>query len=167
MIHRSLHTLSVAAVAITFATVLTRADQVRRQGSAEVPLEVSLKVGGAAYVAKGQGACTHARQASIYDVRAEMWSVRQTGEGGSSVELTFWKPSDGSASMFSLSLNATKSVSISTVKGGQVTGSGSVNLSPSAKGGTFTVDAKTRAGEAVAGTIKCEAFTPAIAEGGD
>ena len=48
-----------------------------------------------------------------------------------------------------------------------MTGTGTVILSTSAKGGTFTVAAKTTAGEAIAGTIKCEAFTPAIAEGGD
>jgi hypothetical protein len=120
-----------------------------------------------AYEAKGQGSCTHAPKASIYGVLAEMWSVRQRGDARSSVDLTFWKPSDGSASMFSLSVNHTKSASVSTVKGGQVSGSGTVTLSTAAKGGTFTVAAKTRAGEAVTGTIKCAAFTPAIAEGGD
>jgi hypothetical protein len=167
MTRRSLRALAAAAVAITLGTVLARADQVRRQGPAEVPLEVSLKVGGVAYEAKGQGSCTHAPKASIYDVAAEMWSVRQRSDARSSVALTFWKPSDGSPTMFSLSVTHTKSTSISTVKGGQVTGSGTVTLSTSGKGGTFTVAAKTSAGEAVAGTIKCEAFTPAIAEGGD
>lgn len=166
MTHRSLCTLSAAAVAITFATALTQAGQIRRQGPAKVLLEVSLKVGSDVYDAKGQGSCTHAPKASIYGVLAEMWLVRQEGEGRS-VQLTLWKPSDGSVSMFSLSVNGTKSTTISTVRGGQVLGSGTVTLTPAAKGGTFTVDAKARTGEAIAGTIRCEAFTPAIAEGGN
>jgi hypothetical protein len=95
-----------------------------------------------------------------------MWSVTQEADGRS-VQLTLWKPSDGSASMFSLSLNVPKSITISTVRGGQTQGSGTVALVPSAKGGTFTIDAKARTGETILGTIKCEAFTPAIAEGGD
>src|SRR6266511_4017651 len=101
MTHRSLRTLSAAAVAITFAAALTPADQIRRQGPAQVTLEGSLKVGGEVYGAKGQGSCTHAPKASIYGILAEMWSVRQQGEGRS-VQLTLWKPSDGSAGMFSL-----------------------------------------------------------------
>jgi hypothetical protein len=127
---------------------------------------VSLKVGSEVYDTKGQGSCTHAPIAAIYGVRAQMWSVRHEG-GGRSVQLTFWKPSDASASMFSLSVSGTKSTSVSTVRGGQVTGSGTVTLAASGKGGTFTVDAKPKSGEAIAGTIKCEAFTPAIAEGGN
>ena len=166
---RSLCTLSAAAVAITCATALTQAAQSRRQGPAKVAVEVSLKVGGVVYDAKTEGSCTHAPEASIYGVPAAMWMVRQ-GEGGRSVQLTLWKPSDGSASMFSLSLNGVndrRSPSINTVKGGQVMGSGTVTLAPAAKGGTFTIDAKTRMGDPVAGTIRCDAFTPAIAEGGN
>ena len=166
MSHRSSFTLLTAAVAITFATARMQAGQIRRQGPAQVQLEVSLKVGSEAYDAKGQGACTYAPKASIYGVAAEMWSVRQEGDGRS-VQLTFWKPSDASASMFSLSVNGAKTTTISTVRGGQVSGSGSVILAPAAKGGTFTVTAKSKTGEAITGTIKCDAFTPAIAEGGN
>ena len=165
----SVCTLAALAIAITFATAITQADQIRRSGPEKVLVDVSLKVGGEAYDAKGQGSCTHAPKASIYGLLAEMWTVRQEGEGRS-VQLTLWKPPDGSASMFSLSLNGVndrRSPSISTVKGGQVMGSGTVTLAPAAKGGTFTVEAKTRMGDAVTGTITCEAFTPAIAEGGD
>ena len=37
----------------------------------------------------------------------------------------------------------------------------------SGKGGTFTVAAKGKAGEPVTGRLKCDAFTAAIAEGGN
>ena len=166
MTHRSFRTLSAAASAFMLATALTQADQIRRMGPAQVPIDVSLKAGGEVFDAKGQGSCTHAPKASIYGVLSEMWSVTYKTDGRS-VQLTLWKPSDGSASMFSLSLTTTKSTTVSTVRGGQVQGNGTVTLAASAKGGTFTIDAKGRTGEAVAGTIKCEAFTPAIAEGGN
>jgi hypothetical protein len=44
---------------------------------------------------------------------------------------------------------------------------GDVILTPAGKGGTRTIDAKSKAGEAIVGTIKCDAFTPHIAEGGN
>ena len=159
---------STTAVAMTCATALIGAEQSRRQppGPAMVPMEVSLKIGGEPYDARGQGSCTHAPKASIYDVSSEMWTVRHE-ESARSMQLTLWKPSNGSAAMISMSVSGKNNLSISTVRGGQVEGSGSATLAPSAKGGTFTVDAKGKAGEVVTGTIKCEAFTPAIDEGGN
>ena len=155
------------AAGMAVAAALVQADQIRRQqGPAQVPMEIALKAGGDAYNAKGEGSCTHAPKASIYGTMAEMWTVRHEANGRS-VQLTLWKPSDGSANMFSLSVNGAKSVSVSTVRGGQVTGTGTVSMAPSGKGGTFTIDAKARTGEAYTGTITCDAFTPAIAEGGN
>ena len=148
------------------STALIYADQARRQGPAQSTLEVSLKVGKEAFTAKGLGTGTHAPKAAIYGVLSEMWSLRQASDGRS-VQLTLWKPADGSASMFSLSVDAGKLTTLSTVRGAKTSGSGTVTLAPSGKGGTFTVDAKSNAGEAVTGTIKCDAFTAAIAEGGN
>jgi hypothetical protein len=164
----SLRMFSVAAVAFSFVSASPSADQVRRQSpkGATVPMEVALKVGHAGYDAKGQGSCTHARQASIYNVLSEMWTVRHEDDGRS-FQLTLWKPKDGSAPMFSLAINGKPDATVSTVRGGQVSGSGTVKLEPSVKGGTFTVDAKEKSGATIAGTIRCEAFTPAIAEGGN
>jgi hypothetical protein len=168
MIRDSVLMFSVAAVGIACATALTHASQVRcRQGPALVAIEVSLKVGGASYVTKALGSCTHAPKASIYDVPAQLWSVQQAS-GERPVRLTLWKPSDGSSSMFSLSVNdPMRSISISTVRGGEVTGSGTVTLAAVAKGGTFTVDARAKTGESIAGTITCAAFTPHAADGGN
>ena len=158
---------SAAGVTFMLATVFVSADQVRRRSEpALVPLEISLTAGGEAYDAKAKGSCTHAPKAAIYGILSEMWTVRHRDDGRS-VQLTLWKPADGSAHMFSLSFNGKKSWTVSTVRGGQVSGSGTVALVPAGKGGTFTIDAKGPAGEAIGGTLKCEAFTPAIAEGGD
>jgi len=157
----------ITIVAVGCTAALIDADQVRRQsGPAMVPIEISLKIAAESYDAKGQGSCTHAPRASIYDVPSEMWTVRHE-DGNRSMQLTLWKPSNGSTPMISMSVNGTKNLTISTVRGGQLSGSGTVTLAPTAKGGTFTVDAKSKAGEPVTGTIKCDAFTPAIAEGGD
>lgn len=151
---------------VLLTTVLVASDQVRRRsGPPLVPMEVALKVGADAFNAKGEGACTHAPQASIYNVRSEMWSARHEA-GDRSVQLTLWKPADGSAPMFTLSANGAKSLTLSTVRGGEVSGSGTVTFVPSGKGGTFTIAAKSKTGETVSGTIRCDAFTPAQAEGG-
>ena len=160
--------VSTAVLAFTSAAATVSADQVRRRGAGPdlVPVEISMKIAGEAYQAKGQGSCTHAPKGSIYGVVSEMWTVRHE-QDGRSVQLTLWKPVDGSASMFTLASSGKTSTSISTVRGGQVSGSGSVTFAPSGKGGTFTVDAKGKANESVSGTITCQAFTPAIAEGGN
>jgi hypothetical protein len=124
-----------------------------------------VKVAGQPYVAKGLGSCTHAPKASIYNVAAEMWSVRQEADNRS-LQLTFWKPADGSASMFSLAVSGPANATISTVRGGEIAGQGTMTLAPVGKGGTFTIDGKGKNGTTIAGTVKCEVFTPAIADGG-
>jgi hypothetical protein len=157
------------AVSFTLASICVNADQARRPspGPSLVPMQVSLTIGSATYEAKSQGSCTHAPIASIYNVVSEMWSVSHEGDGRS-VQLTFWKPADGSTQMFSLSVAGKPNVTVSTVRGGQISGSGTVSLAPSGgKGGTFTIDAKAKSGEQIRGTIKCDAFTAAMAEGGN
>ena len=159
--------MAYGAVLILLSATFANGDPQRRTGGpALVPVEISLKVAGQSYDVKGQASCTHAPKASIYNVLSEMWTVRQEQEG-QSVQLTLWKPLDGSASMFTLSTGGKKNTSITTVRGGEVSGSGTVTFAPSGKGGTFTIDARGKANDTVAGTITCQAFTPARAEGGN
>jgi hypothetical protein len=135
-------------------------------GELQTPVQVSLSVGGKRFDSSAPGTCTHAPVASIYQVMAELWTVRQSAEPGS-LNLSLWRPKDGSADMVSLSITSGRSsTNVSTVRGGTVTGSGKVTLVAAGKGGVFTVDAKTAEGAAVTGTIKCEAFAPHVAEGG-
>lgn len=159
---------SVCLAFVITAWTAAAADQVRRQsspGPQTVPVNVSLKTGAATYSSNAPGTCSHAPTASIYGVLSEMWTVSQNAEGRSA-QLTLWRSQKDAAETFSLSLNDKKSLTISTVRGGQISGSGTVKLEPSGKGGTFTIDAKTASGETVTGTIGCPAFTPATAEGG-
>jgi hypothetical protein len=157
----------MAAISLLGATAMLNGDQTRRQGASvpDVSVTVSLKVNEQFMRSSGPGTCTHAPRASIYNVPSEMWTVRQEAETRST-QLTLWRPADGKDEMFSFSLSGGKTINISTVRGGTISGSGTVKLKPGGKGGTFTIDAKTRSGEAVAGTIECSAFTPAVAEGG-
>lgn len=159
---------SGAAVALTLgvAASLVHGEQSRRGPAAEtVIVKVSLKVGEQFMTSTGPGTCTHAPKASIYNVPSEMWTARQEAETRST-QLTLWRPAGGKEEMFSLSLSGAKNIDISTVRGGKVTGSGTVKLAPEGKGGRFTIDAKAKSGEAINGTIECTAFTAAIAEGG-
>jgi hypothetical protein len=135
-----------------------------------VNVAIALKSGVGAYTATGQGRCTYAKMASIYGVLSEQWSVQQSDDSHS-VALTFWKPKSGGDPMFNLSLSSgAKSQAVNTVKapGAPATeGTGTMTFAAADKGGTFTIDAKDAKGGAISGTIKCDAFTPAIAEGGN
>jgi hypothetical protein len=138
--------------------------QARRQGPDQktVPVTLDLKIGSESVQGSGPGRCTHAPAASIYDVRAQMWTAAYESEG-KPVQLTFWRPTDKSPDMFGLQAPR---VNISTVRGGKPNGSGTVTFEPSAKGGIFKIQAKGADGTTVAGSIKCEGFLPHVAEGG-
>jgi hypothetical protein len=151
-------------VALTAAA----AAQARRQQPPRpdtVPMEISIKVGPGSYDDQGPGSCTHAPKASIYGVVSQMWSARHQTDKRS-LSLTLWRPLDGSGDMFTLAVNDRTNVSITTVRGGQPSGSGTVKLETLDKGGTFRVQAKGPGGEAVMGMIRCEMFMPHVAEGG-
>ena len=165
--------LRIAAVITIAAAFCSELEAQRRVPGARpdttVPVTVALKVGSQAYDFTGKATCTHAPVAGIYDLRAEQWSVQQSSDGGS-LSLTHWHPATG-ADMFNLSVTSGNTQSsVSTVKvgtNGTIDGSGAVTLSREGKGGTFTVAAATAKGAKITGTIKCEAFTPALAEGGE
>jgi hypothetical protein len=157
--------LIVPIVAISLLSAAQTADaQVRRQQPEPktVPVTLDLKVGSEALQGSGPGRCTHAPMASIYDVRAQLWTASYEANGNP-VQHTFWRPTDKSADMFGLQAPR---VNISTVRGGTPSGSGTVTFEPSGKGGVFKIQAKAADGTVVAGSIKCEGFLPHVAEGG-
>jgi hypothetical protein len=148
--------------------IVTVGAQRRLPGQAQPTqaIQVALKIGSATYQSSQAGKCTHAPMASIYKTVAEMWSVQQNADG-QSLALTLWKPKDGSGEMVTLSVTSGNlSHQVDTVRGGTPTGSGKVTFEKSGNGGTFTVDAKSKSGTAISGTIKCDAFAPHMAEGG-
>ncbi len=159
--------------ALVFASVTAAQQPIRRgPGSAgdRVEVAVALQAGGESYQFGGQGTCTHEPKGYIYAVPAQQWRVEHS-EGRRSVALTFWRPTNGSGDMFSLSLSsAGKSHMTSTVKVGSegtVRGSGNATFETAGKGGTFAVTATAADGTKISGTIRCAGFTAAIAEGGN
>jgi len=148
---------------------MTAAAQIRREPGGtqvQVPVSVDLKIGNESFQATSSGSCTHAPQAAIYNVRSQLRTARLSA-GDRSAQITFWDPLDGSDDMFNLAVSTgPSSGTVSTVRGGQPAGSGSVAFEPAGKGGTFRITAKTADGKPITGTITCQAFTPHVAEGG-
>ena len=141
-----------------------------QRGEATVPITVNLMADRQVYNFSGLAKCTHAPVASIYGLRAERWSVDRSGDGGLNATLSLWRPATGSdlVSLY-LTIGQTR-YTINTIKvgdKGNVEGSGTIALKPEGKGGTFTVNGTAANGAKISGTVKCEAFTPAFAEGGD
>jgi len=165
--HPPITARAVIATTMLSLAVLTAAAQVRREpGGAQVQVSVDLKIGGRSLQTNAGGSCTHAPQASINNIRSQLRTARFSA-GERSAQLTFWDPLDGSNDMFTLAVSTGPSSStVSTVRGGHPAGSGSVAFEPAGKGGTFRIEAKAADGTPIAGTIKCDAFTPHVAEGG-
>lgn len=127
---------------------------------------ISLQVGAAAYNFTGQAKCDHLDKGSIYDVVAERWSVEQQ-EGPNNLTLSVWKPLAGGENLINLYVSSGgKSHQVSTT-GPTKEGSGTILLAPRGKGGTFTIKATAKDGAAISGTVKCEAFVPAMAVAGN
>ena len=67
------------------------------------PVMISAKIGGKSYETAAQGSCRHTPTASIYEVPAALWMVGLTGSedtGIKSLNLTLWKPKDGTPQQF-------------------------------------------------------------------
>lgn len=157
-------------MAVAVAGWIVQVDAQRRapeQAPATQGIQTSLKVGSQTVQSNEPGKCTHAPVASIYQVMSQMWSVQQSSQGRS-LSLTFWRPKDASSDMVTLSVGTgDASYQVNTVRGGSpAEGTAKVTFEKSGAGGTFTLDARTKDGRAITGTIKCDAFAPHFAEGG-
>jgi hypothetical protein len=134
-----------------------------------VPIAIAVATGGTQYAFSGQGRCDATEQASIYGVPAALWTVRHQ-DGSRSLTLTLWHPKNGSPDMMSLSValgGTTHSLSTVKVGGqGEVRGSGTTSVQKQGSGGLFTIDATASDGTKIKGTVRCEAFTTPVAEGG-
>jgi hypothetical protein len=163
-----------SAPALTLALVVSLAvdgmAQRRPDGSVSgAPLTLSARIDGKTYKATGPGSCKHASDASIYDLPAALWMVEYGNRAGTKIKqlnLTLWRPKDGSPDQVSLSLE-TGSSSYRLASGGRApTGTATVRLSPMGAGGRFEVKGKDAEGRSVALTVSCPAFAGVEAEGG-
>ena len=134
-----------------------------------LPMKIDLQVGGERYAFTGPGVCQSSADASIYELPATMYAVRQNAEGRS-LTLTLWRPKTGAPDMLTLGVSlAARSYRVSTVKVGRqgdVRGSGRATFARAGEGGTFTLDATAEGGTRITGTIACERFAGIVAEGG-
>lgn len=161
--------LVVGTLAVAAATVGHAQRRVPAPGSETVPVVIALKADGKAYNFSGQAKCTHAPVAAIYGLRAERWTVDRSESGALPATLALWHPASGPDLVsLSFTIGDTRH-DFSTIKvgsNGKVEGSGTITLAREGKGGTFTVNATSASGAKLTGTVKCDAFTPAFAEGG-
>ncbi|HEX7336927.1 MAG TPA: hypothetical protein VF252_06940 [Gemmatimonadales bacterium] len=134
------------------------------------PVTLSGSIGGKAYRTSGPGTCKHAPDASIYDLPAALWMIEFANPRGPEIRqlnLTLWKPKDGSPYQVSLALE-TGSASHHISFGGkrEPVGSATVKLTPSGSGGRFELKGRDAEGAKVELSISCPAFAGVEAEGG-
>jgi hypothetical protein len=132
-------------------------------------ITVTAQIGGKSYLGSGTGSCRYEPEASIHEVSASLWMVQYAGRGKSlkQLNLTLWRPKDGSPDQLSLSLEAgSGSHRIETGGKGKNSGEGSVTILPSGPGGRLEISGKEAGGKRVQITIDCPAFAGIEAEGG-
>ena len=167
---RSVFVLTIALLASPSGEAA--AQRLAPTGSAEEsqPLTVSARVGGKTYETSGPGRCRHEPAASIYDVPAALWVVEYDNRADDRIKqlnLTLWRPKDGSPDQVSLSLQTSSSSHrISSGGKGDPVGSATVKLTPKGTGGRFELKGKDADGDKVEVTINCPAFAGVEAEGG-
>jgi hypothetical protein len=120
------------------------------------------------YTAEEGAECKYAPSASIYGVSAQMWLVQHhSRDERQSLSLTLWRPVSGAADQLSLHVSSEgRSSRISTVQGGEVTGSPRITLKENGTGGSITVEGRDAAGDRVDVTVQCASFDPLEAVGG-
>ncbi len=157
----------VAALMMTSAALAQRRTLPAAPG--EAGAAITLQVAGQPYRFEGRAECQNEPHGYIYSVPAGLWSVHQS-DGQRSLSLTLWRPTNGSADMFNLSVRAGgKSYSVNTVREpGQtaVRGSGKVTVTTSGPAATFTINATSTSGAAITGTVRCTGFSGIEAVGG-
>lgn len=133
------------------------------------PMEITASLGNQSLTAKGPGECEHAGEGSIYQRPAAQWSARFSAGQGEQIRhlnLTFWREASGPES-FNLALSTGSGVHrIATVEGGERHGRGTARLEGGPEAGTIVVEGTTADGEALRVRVRCERFTPLVAEGG-
>jgi len=134
---------------------------------AKVPVKVTVTVGERTETLRGTGQCGYERQAYIYDTKASLW-MADYGEGSWQVTLSYWRPVTGDAvDQFTLLvLRDSTTHRISTVRGGELEGSGQSEFQPTAQGGRFEIKGKDQAGAPLSAIIECARFGPIAAVGG-
>jgi hypothetical protein len=131
---------------------------------------ISARIGEKTYETDAQGSCRHTPTAAIYGVPAALWMVGLTGSDDAAVKsmnLTLWKPKNGTTQQFSLSLMAGSSSHRIAVGGrGEQVGGGKASVVTTGAGGRIEVSGKDDSGRTIELVVKCPVFAGVEAEGG-
>jgi hypothetical protein len=169
--------IALAGVLLLVGGTREAAAQRRVAGHAAQPalsdsteLSVQARIGAKSYSAQLTGSCKHEPSASIYDLPAALYTVEASGGEGSDIKqlnLTLWRPKNGSADQISLSLQAgSKSTRIDVNPRAKAVGAATVELKPAGSGGTFDLKGKDAKGTPLKLTISCAEFAGVEAAGG-
>jgi hypothetical protein len=135
-----------------------------------VPMTITGRVARHKFETSATGECATSAESSIYDVPATQWRAAFAGDEGSNLQhlnLTVWRPRSGGPDMANLSLQSGEiDHRISTVKGGELVGSGTAGARAEGRAGTLTVSGKDDHGHDVELSVRCERFDEVVAEGG-
>jgi len=133
-------------------------------------VSVIARVGTKSYTSNIAGTCKHEPSASIYDTPAALYLVEGAGDDGSEIKqlnLTLWRPKNGSPDQISLSLGAganTYKIDVNPRTPG--VGSATAEFRKEGGGGTLEVKGKDAKGTPLNLTIGCPTFAGVEAEGG-
>ena len=169
---RSLLTVTVIAVAFSHPAIAQRRlpGGTPSAGADEAAITLVARVGAKSYTGTLSGSCQHEPDAAIYDLPSALWTVQAGGAPGNAIKqlnLTLWRPKNGSADQISLSLQAgTSSTRIEINPRDRPMGAVKVTLESKSSGGTFDLTGKDAKGKKVKLTIGCPTFDAIVAEGG-
>jgi hypothetical protein len=157
---------SIAFLSLVAVTASVSAQDSQDTGS----LTVSAKVGQKSYESAARGSCRHTPDAAIYGVPAALWMVELSGSKDApvkSMDLTLWKPKNGSPQQFSLNLDAGSAAHRIDVGGrGEQVGSGKAAVIAKGAGGRIEISGKDGSGQTIQLVVHCPAFAGVEAEGG-
>ena len=158
--------VSITCVGMLAASAPAGAQSSQNAGS----VMIAGKVGRKTYESALQGTCRHTPTAAIYGVPAALWMVSLTGSDDApvkSMNLTLWRPKNGSPQQFSFSLDAGSSTHRIDVGGrGEQVGSGKAAVARTGAGGRIEISGKDNSGQAIDLVVHCPAFAGVEAEGG-
>jgi hypothetical protein len=154
-----------------FCVVAVGANRVDAQSSQNPgSVKISAKVGSKSYESAAQGSCRHTPTAAIYGVPAALWMVGVTGSEDAAVKnmnLTLWKPKNGSPQQFSLNLTTGSSSHRMDVGGrGEQVGSGKASVVSAGTGGRIEISGKDESGKTIEVVVHCPSFAGVEAAGG-
>ena len=165
---------SVLVLTLVLLTSVTADARAQRKGPASAvpgePLTLSARIDGKNYGVKGPGSCKYEPGASIHGRPAALWLIEYGNPSSAGIKrmnLTVWRPKDGSSDQVSLSLSTSSTTHhINSAGKPQSEGTAAVKVSPLATGGRFELKGNDAGGATIELTVVCPVFVGVEAEGG-